>query len=177
MNVIETIKNRHSYRGEYKTSRVPREDLTTIMEAGLAAPSGCNRQTTSLICVDDVDVLKQIHAVIQPPIAESAPAIICVLTQRINAYRDKCFAVQDYSAAIENMLLVIVELGYQSCWYEGHITDDDRICDKIAEILNVPEEYDLVCVLPVGIAKQESIAPAKKTFGERAWFNAFNSKE
>ena len=51
---------------------------------------------------------------------------ICVLTKRINAYRDKCFAVQDYSAAIENMLLAIVDLGYQSCWYEGHITDDDR---------------------------------------------------
>ena len=32
------------------------------------------------------------------------------LTQRINAYRDICFAVQDYSAAIENMLLTIVEL-------------------------------------------------------------------
>ena len=57
------------------------------------------------------------------------------MTQRINAYRDKCYAVQDYSAAIENMLLALVELGYQSCWYEGHITDDDRICDKLAAIL------------------------------------------
>lgn len=175
MDMIETIKNRHSYRGTYKPDRVQREDLITIMEAGLAAPSGCNKQTTSLICVDDADVLKQIHAVIHPPIAETAPAFICVLTQRINAYRDKCFAVQDYSAAIENMLLAIVALGYQSCWYEGHITDDDRICDKIAKILNVPEEYDLVCVLPVGIAENEVTAPAKKAFDERAWFNSFKA--
>lgn len=177
MSIIEIISNRHSYRGKYKTDRVPREDLIKIMEAGLAAPSGCNKQTTSLICVDDKDILKQIHAVIEPPIAETAPALICVLTQRINAYRDKCFAVQDYSAAIENMLLAIVELGYQSCWYEGHITDDDRICDKIAKILNVPTEYDLVCILPVGIAENEIIAPKKKVFSERAWFNTFNSKE
>lgn len=41
--------------------------------------------------------------------------------------REKYFAVQDYSAAIENMLLAIVELGYQSCWYEGHITDEDKL--------------------------------------------------
>ena len=177
MNVIETIKTRHSYRGIYKADKVPREDLTTIMEAGLAAPSGCNKQTTSLICVDDPGILKQIHCVINPPIAESAPALICVLTQRINAYRDKCFAIQDYSAAIENMLLAIVELGYQSCWYEGHITDDDRICDKIAKILNVPEEYDLVCVLPVGIAESEPSVPKKKEFEERAWFNTFKGKE
>jgi len=175
MNTIETIKKRHSYRGKYKPDRIPRKDLTTIMEAGLVAPSGCNKQTTSLICVDDIDVLKRIHAVIDPPIAESAPAMICVLTQRIPAYRDKCFAVQDYSAAIENMLLAIVELGYQSCWYEGHITDDDRICDKIARILNVPEEYELVCILPVGIAESEPVAPKKIAFDERAWFNSFKN--
>lgn len=175
MNVIEAINNRHSYRGKYKSEKVPREDLIMIMQAGLAAPSGCNKQTTGLICVDDPGVLKQIHAVINPPIAESAPVLICVLTQRINAYRDKCFAIQDYSEAIENMLLAIVELGYQSCWYEGHITDDDRICDKIAKILNVPEEYDVVCILPVGISEDEPVAPKKKEFNERAWFNSFDS--
>ena len=174
MSIIEIIKNRHSYRGTYKDDNVPKEDLVTIMEAGLAAPSGCNMQTTSLICVDDPDILSKIHAVIDPPIAETAPAMICVLTQRINAYRDKCFAVQDYSAAIENMLLAIEELGYSSCWYEGHITDDDRIGDKIAGLLNVPEGYDLVCVLPVGIAEDEITVPKKKSFDERAWFNSFN---
>ena len=173
MNVIERIKNRHSYRGRYKPDKVPREDLVTIMEAGLAAPSGCNKQTTSLICVDDPNVLEQIHAVIDPPIAETAPAMICVLTQRIMAYCDRCFSVQDYSAAIENMLLAIEELGYRSCWYEGHVTDDDRIGDKIAVVLNVPEGYDLVCVLPVGAAESETVAPKKKEFNERAWFNSF----
>ena len=176
-SIIGIIKNRHSYRGTYKADKVPRENLVTIMEAGLAAPSGCNKQTTSLICVDDPDVLGKIRAVIDPPIAETAPALICVLTQRINAYRDKCFAIQDYSAAIENMLLAIEELGYRSCWYEGHITDDDRIGDKIAKILEVPEEYDLVCILPVGVAEDAPGAPKKKSFDERAWFNGFNGKE
>jgi nitroreductase len=99
--------------------------------------------------------------------------MIVVLAHRINAYRDKCFATQDYSAAIENMLLAIVELGYQSCWYEGHITDDDRICDKIAEVLGVPEGCDVVCILPVGKALDDFHAPSKKTFGERVRFNHF----
>lgn len=96
-----------------------------------------------------------------------------VLTQRKNAYRNKCYAVQDYSAAIENMLLMIVELGYQSCWYEGHITDEDRICDKIAEILCVPKDYELVCILPVGKAEDMPSSPGKKEFQDRAWFNRF----
>ena len=175
--MIDLIMNRRSYRGQYKPARVPREDLKTILEAGLAAPSGCNKQTVSLIAVDDPEILKQINAVIDPPVCETAPAMICVLSQRINAYRDRCFATQDYSAAIENMLLAIASLGYGSCWFEGHITDEDRICDRIAEILNVPEGYELVCILPVGQMEAEPKAPKKKPFAERAWFNGFGNVE
>ena len=173
MSVLDLINRRHSYRGEYESTPVPREDLVKIMQAGLAAPSGCNKQTTSLIAVDDPAVLEKLRSVIDPPVGETAPAVICVLTQRTFAYRDKCFAVQDYAAAIENMLLAIVELGYQSCWYEGHVTDDDRIGDQMARILGVPENYDLVCFLPVGIAKIAPAAPKKRAFDERAWFNGF----
>ncbi|SFU98732.1 nitroreductase family protein [Butyrivibrio sp. INlla21] len=177
MNFFEVINKRRSYRGKYQAVKVPREDLKKIMEAGLAAPSGCNKQTTSLICVDAPEVLDKIHAVVTPPVAETAPAMICVLTQRIAAYRDKCFATQDYSAAIENMLLAITELGYHSCWIEGHITDDDRLGDKIAKLLNVPDDYELVCILPVGIAESEPAGPEKKSFEERAWFNTFRGAE
>jgi len=176
MNVLEAILNRHSYRGTFQPTPVPREDLTRIMQAGLAAPSGCNKQTTSLIAVDDPEMLRKLHAVINPPAGETAPAMICILSQRINAYRDRCFAIQDYSAAIENMLLAITELGYQSCWYEGHITDEDQIGDQMAHMLAVPKEYDLVCFLPVGIAESEPVFPKKKRFEERAWFNAFPHK-
>ena len=119
MEAMKNMLDRHSYRGKYLPDPVPREDLVKIMEAGLAAPSGCNKQTTSLIAVDDPKVLEKLHAVITPSVGETAPAMICVLTRRLIAYRDRCFAVQDYAAAIQNMLLAIVELGYQSCMYEG----------------------------------------------------------
>ena len=59
MNTFEVINARHSYRGSYKPVQVPREDLMKIMQAGLAAPSGCNKQTTSLIAVDDPEVLRE----------------------------------------------------------------------------------------------------------------------
>ena len=172
-DLFETIMSRHSYRGRYLPDPVPREHLERIMEAGAAAPSGCNKQTTSFIAVDDPEILAEVKALIDPPIAPTAPAFICVLTRRIIAYRDRCFAVQDYSAAIENMLLATVALGYRSCWYEGHITDADRIGDKIARCLGVPEEYELVCVLPIGIPADEDSEPAKKPFSERISFNRF----
>ena len=86
------------------------------------------------------------------------------------------YAVQDYAAAIQNMLLAIVELGYESCWIEGHVTDEDRIGDKMAKILGVPEGYELVCFLPVGIAETEPVKVKKRPFAERAWFNGFGNR-
>jgi len=176
MNTFDAIRARCSYRGAYENTAVPREKLRMILEAGLAAPSGCNKQTTSLIAVDDPAVLAKLNALIDPPVGKTntAPAMICVLTRRIIAYRDRCFAVQDYSAAIENMLLAIADLGYASCWIEGHITDADQIGRKMADVLGVPQEYELVCCLPVGIPADEARSGAKKLpFEDRAWFNFF----
>lgn len=172
-SAVNTIASRHSYRGKFLPDMVPREDLMTIARAGIDAPSGCNKQTTELIVVDEADTLSKIKALIDPPVASTAPSMIVVLSRKINAYRDRCFAVQDYSAAIENMLLAIVELGYQSCWYEGHITDDDRICDKIASLLGVPDDLEVVCILPVGKAEEDFHAPSKKRFDERVMFNRY----
>jgi nitroreductase/L-amino acid N-acyltransferase YncA len=172
-SAINTIAERHSYRGEFLQEEVPEKDLITIARAGIDAPSGCNKQTTDVVIVNDPELLAEVKAQIVPAVAMTAPAMIVVLTRRINAYRDKCFAVQDYSAAIENMLLAITELGYQSCWYEGHITDDDRICDKIAAVLGVPDEYDVVYILPVGKALNGFHAPSKRSFAARVKFNGF----
>ena len=175
MNTLEAIAARKSYRGKYLPTAVPQEDLKAILEAGFHAPSGCNKQTTSFIAVNNPELMQKLHSVIDPPIGETAPAMVCVLTRRIIAYRDRSFFVQDYSAAIENMLLAIVELGYASCWIEGHVTDVDRIGYQMQKILGVPDEYELVCFLPVGIPAEE-VKPVKKhSFHERAWLNGFQN--
>lgn len=177
MDILDIIKNRTSYRVKYINTPVPRTDLVKILEAGAAAPSGCNKQTTSFIAVDDTVLLKEIKSLIEPPVAETAPAFILVLTQRIVVYRDKCFNVQDYSAAIENMLLAIKALGYESCWYEGHITDDDDIAGKIAVHMGIPDDYKIVCILPVGKPAEETRRVAKKPFDSRVWFNGLGESK
>lgn len=177
MDILSVINDRSSYRGKYEDAPVPREDLKKILEAGLAAPSGCNMQTTSLIAVDDKEILDKLKATMAPR-AATAPAAIVVLTERIIAYGKSCFSVQDYSAAIENMLLAIKGLGYESCWYEGYITDNEsgNIGRQMADILGVPENLELVCFMPVGKAAEKPVKKTKKPFEERAWFNGFNKE-
>lgn len=175
MSLTDVILNRHSYRGKYLPTPVPRETLHRIVEAGLSAPSGCNKQTTLLIAVDDPALLEQLYAAIGRPYEGTAPAMVCVVTQKIIAYGTRTFYIQDYSAAIENLLLSIVAEGYQSCWYEGDITgEDSEKGSKIAEILGLPEGHIVVCYLPVGIAADEVKPRAKRPFAERAWLNGYN---
>ena len=57
MDVMTAILERTSYRGRYEAVPVPEADLKRILEAGLAAPSGCNKQTVSLIAVNDAELL------------------------------------------------------------------------------------------------------------------------
>ncbi len=177
MHTLTAIQNRTSYRGKYDPTPVPREHLQQLLEAGLAAPSGCNKQTTSLIAVDDPALLKQLNALTDSKIGQTAPAMILVLTRRIIAYRDRTYYVQDYAAAIENILLAAVSLGYESCWVEGQITDVDQIGRQMTDVLGVPQDYELVCYLPIGKAAEATKRPNKQPFHERAWFNGFKTSK
>jgi len=175
MNTFEAINKRYSFRGSFKNVLVPREDLKKIMEAGLAAPSGCHKQTTSLIGIDDPKLIDSISTLVKKNgfTGGNPPAGICILTQPIPAYNDVRFNVQDYSASIQNMLLAITALGYASCWIEGQVTESKQTQEQIANLLNIPTDFIVVGFLPVGIPENESKGPAYKPFNERAWFNGF----
>ena len=175
MDIFECIQKRYSYRGAYKNISVERVNLEKIIRAGITAPSGCNKQTTSFVGIDDPEILKSITDLIKKNGFGGGipPAGICVLTQKIPGYANVYFNVQDYSAAIENMLIAITALGYASCWIEGHITENTEIQNQIAEILNIPEKYSVVGFLPVGIPETEGKRPQYKEFSERAWYNVF----
>jgi len=173
MDAIKALTERYSYRGMYEKTPVPREILKQIMEAGLDAPSGCNTQTTSLIGLDDAELIRSVTKELNKPNFASAPAAICVLTQHIPAYGDVYFNVQDYAAAIENMLVAIEALGYASCWVEGYITGSEKIGRAMAKTLGVPDNYELVAYLPVGKPAEKSSRAKKKPFEKRAWFNGF----
>lgn len=172
-NILSVMMARSSYRGSYQSTPVPRDALRSIMQAGMAAPSGCNMQATRFIAVDDPALLAQIAQSVPKTPFRTAPAVIAVLTEPVISFRNKTFHVQDYAAAIQNMLLQIKALGYESCWYEGHVTCGEGVAQTVENLLGVPEHLHLICLLPVGIAAQDLTHCEKKAFEERAWFNGY----
>ena len=47
------IVNNPQTNGEFQQTKIPADHLRKIVETAIAAPSGCNKQTTSFIIVDD----------------------------------------------------------------------------------------------------------------------------
>ena len=171
-DIFDIIFSRSSYRGNFKNIPVPRSDLELIVRAGIAAPSGCNCQTPAFVIIDEPAKTDALKAIFPKPSCMSAPAFIMVFTQQIPGIDGHFYNVEDYAAAIQNMLLTIKALGYESCWYQGNV----RACaEDFRALTSMPEQYSFVCLLPVGIAEDKAVAVReKKDFEERAWFNEYN---
>src|SRR3989339_2236780 len=98
MELFEAIEKRHSYRGSFKNEPVKTEDLCKIVEAGLAAPSGCNAQTTRFVVVDDPSLLAQICSMhtSSTAVQQATAIIVCIVDKEPPAvYENKSFAVED----------------------------------------------------------------------------------
>lgn len=174
MEFFDAVNQRVSYRWKYEATPVPREDLKKIIEAGLAAPSGCNLQTTHIVGIDDPELMKKLGGLMDKGYFATAPAAIIVFTRVEEAFGGVSYNVQDYAAAIQNMLLAITALGYASCWVEGYVTGYSEVAKGIAELLGAPAEYSAVAFLPVGVPSGEARRAPKKDFEERAGFNGFS---
>ena len=172
MDVFEAVAKRHSYRETFTDKPVSREDLVKIVLAGIHAPSGKNEQTTSFVIVDDPELLPRIAEIVNKPAANTAKAmIVCVIDPR-PVIGDVSFALEDYAAAVENMLLAITALGYATVWLDG-VLRRDSIAARIAALLDVPEGKSVRVLLPVGVAAKPATQKEKLPFEKRAWFNRY----
>ena len=172
MDVFEAIEKRHSYRGAYTDAPVSRDDLKRIGEAGLKAPSGCNTQTTTFVIVDDpaaMDVLRTTHTM--RAVKEAKAFIVCCIAKDPkHVYRDHSFEVEDCSAAVQNMLLAAIALGYGTVWIDGALRYDGH-AERIDAALGVPADRTARVLLPIGVPVEEGPRKTKMPFEQRAQFN------
>ncbi len=172
MDIFEAIDRRHSYRGEFTDTPVPRDDLRRIVQAGIQAPSAKNEQVVSFVVVDDSAVLAQVAAVVDRPVCRTARAMIACVADPRPILRGDSFAAEDCAASVENMLLAITALGYASVWLDGVLRQEDK-AQRIARLLGVPEGLQLRILLPVGVPAEAVSQKEKLPFDERASFNRY----
>lgn len=115
-NTINDIMNRRSIR-KYKPEQITREELDIILQAGICAPTGKNRQSPILIAVQNKevrDLLSRMNAQVLGMDVDpfyGAPTVVVVL-----AKADSPHAVQDGSLVLGNMMTAAKAIGLGSCW-------------------------------------------------------------
>lgn len=172
MDVFEAIEKRHSYRGVFADTPVPREDLRKIVGAGIRAPSACNAQIATFVIVDDPELLRQIAAILDRPVCNTARAMIACIEDPRPTYKGIAFSAEDCAASVENMLLAITALGYATVWLDG-VLRRDNIAKMINELLGVPPDKSIRVLLPIGVAAEPGKQKEKLPWEQRAWFNKY----
>lgn len=144
-NVLEKMKTRRSIR-KYKPDMVPQELLNQIIEAGVYAASGRNRQDSIIIQVTDRKLRDEIMRMnceiggwqegFDP--FYGAPAMLIVLTRKDNPNR-----VYDGSLVMGNLMLAAHELGIGSCWIHRAKEEFETEWGKeLLKSLGIEEEYE-----------------------------------
>lgn len=151
MDVFEAIEKRASVRA-FKRADLPREHLLKIIDAGRRAPSGYNHQGWEFIAVTDQQILQQLGQ-IQDCIAQGSAAVAVVM-------EESKYWKEDASAAIENMLLAAVALGYGALWVEGYVLAQEPLAKQI---LGVPADRRLIAIIPIGCPAGRAVQAEKKT--------------
>ena len=115
--VIRALLERRSVRS-YRPEAITEEELSAILNAGLYAPSGMNRQVAVMVAVEDRatrDKLAAMNAAVMGGEGDpfyGAPTALVALADRARsrtAFEDGCLVMQ-------NLMLAAHSLGIGSCW-------------------------------------------------------------
>jgi nitroreductase len=156
MNVITAvIKGRHSVR-KYKPTPVEDMVIHDAIECAIHAPTARNVQPWLIGVIREKDVLHEIAS-----LAENgrfiADAQVCFA---IFGEREATYYLEDCCAATENLILGLHAYGVGSCWVAG---DKKSYAEPVRNLLEVPEKYTLVSLVPAGLPSDITIAPKKET--------------
>lgn len=143
-DAIENIMARTSVR-KYLDQKVEDEKITTMLKAGMAAPSGKDNRPWEFVVVTDRTVLDSLAAGLPyAKMLKQAPLaiIICGDTTKSSYWYLDC------SAATQNILLAAEALGLGAVWTAAYPYDDRM--GVVAQYTGLPENIKPLCVVPIG---------------------------
>ncbi|MFP4497391.1 MAG: nitroreductase family protein [Vulcanimicrobiota bacterium] len=169
-NAIEIIMDRTSIRS-YTDEPVSEEHIDKILKAGMAAPTAANKQPWAFIVVTDREKLDALAG--QLPYAKmlsQAPAaiVVCGVPELGLEGIENQYWVQDCSAASQNILLAIHDLGLGGVWTGAYPMKERE--KAVREILEIPKNIIPLNVIAFGHPDKD-YKPRDKYRPERIHYN------
>jgi len=181
VELFDAIYHRRSIR-KYKPDPVDKATVEKILEAGRWAPSWANTQCSRFVVVRDPEVkaalaeslmkIKLPDRELENPAAKAfrtVPVVIVVAAKTGTAgakpgggfTTDKGdWFMHDTALATQNMVLAAHALGL------GTVIIGAFDAKKAEAALNIPEDYRVVVMFPLGVPDQEGKAPPRKELSE-----------
>lgn len=135
-NIIESLCTRRSIR-RYKPEQITDSELQAVLNAGMYAPTGMNRQDPWIVAVQNPSVLSrltQMNAAIMGTTDNpyyDAPTVVLVFASSPESWRN---SIQDASLVLGNMMNAAHAIGLGSCWInreaEMFMTDEGKFMMK-----------------------------------------------
>ena len=166
--IIQAMKDRRSIR-KFRAEMPPKEEIEQIIEAGLYAPSGMNRQGAVILAVTDKELRDRLSAA-NCKIAGGkegtdpfygAPVILVVLSRK-----DAPTYLYDGSLVLGNMLLAAHSLGLGSIWI--HRAKEEFEMEEFQALLSehgLEGEWEGIGHCAVGYVEGDMPAPLPRKEG------------
>ena len=143
--ILKAIHERRSVR-HYTDTPVSRDLIMTALEAASWAPSGLNNQPWRFAVIWDQPSQKALAALTRySHILESASVLLAVFLDQEASY-DHTKDCQAVGACLQNLLLSLHSLDLGAVWIGEILKNKERVI----EILNLPERFELMAVVAVG---------------------------
>lgn len=154
-NLHQLLLQRHSIR-RYKDTPVDADDVRTILEAALLAPSSKSARPWQFVVVEDKEILARLADCKQfgsKPVSTAAFAVVVTADMtKSDVY------VEDASIAAVLMHLQAADLGLGSCWIQirnRFAADGESSETVVRELLDIPEDMAVECIVTFGHIDEE----------------------
>ncbi len=188
MDTLEAIKIRRSIR-KYKPDPVEDKILETVLDAARLAPSWANTQCTRFIVIRDSGTKAKLADTLTPnPTVGTNPAInalkaapvviVACAEKNVSGFfngkpstdKGEYWFMLDVGLAMENLVLAAASLGLGTV----HVGLFDS--QKVAEILSVPDNYNIVEMTPLGYPEFQPNPRPRKSLSEIIFYEQFGQK-
>jgi nitroreductase len=181
--VIDCILSRRSTR-RFEPRQIDREQLDTLLEAAIWAPSGGNSQSWLFTAIQNASVLTRLNELAREAFSRYVPdddypgkhgakksaenesfhcfhhaPTLIIASNRPN-YEN---AMADCALALENIFLAAEATGLGSCYINAfHWLRDDVPLREYLATLGVPPEHTICSAAAVGYVASPSVAPSRR---------------
>jgi len=154
--VNDAIRVRRSHRSFIPDAELEEWQIENLIKAALWAPSAMHYEVCELIIVRRKDVRKELSRATPYALMIENASLALVLTA--NPEKSDWW-IEDCSATAENILIEAADMGTGACWVQVRdISNGNEAEDRVREILDIPENYRVLCMIAVGVPKKEKAA-------------------